>query len=459
MTATLRLHASRVVTPGGASDAIVEIEDGRIAAVVPFRGATDLHGEGQVEDLGDAVLLPGFVDTHVHVNEPGRTAWEGWATASRAALAGGITTIVDMPLNSIPATTSVGALEAKRVAARASSRVDCGFWGGVVPGNTAELEPLAAAGVLGFKCFLVDSGVPEFPASGEVDLERAMPVLARLGLPLLVHAEDPRVVAAAPAPGPGEARRHAAWLASRPPEAEVSAIRMLIRLCAAHGSPVHVVHLTAAAALDDLREARAAGLPITVETCPHYLYFEAESIPDGATEFKCAPPIRGRENRERLWRALGESEIDMVASDHSPCPPELKRREAGDFSTAWGGIASLECAAAAVWTEARERGFGVEHLTRWMSTAPASLAGLGGRKGAIVPGADADLVLWDPDVTWRVDPRRLLQRHPVTPYANRTLTGRAVRVWRRGHEMSLSPGLAGDAEGLRAEFPVRGATA
>jgi allantoinase len=311
--------------------------------------------------------------------------------------------------------------------------VDFGFWGGVVPGNAGALEALAAAGALGFKCFLADSGVPEFAAVTEADLDAAMPVIARLGLPLLVHAEWPATLAAhADALAGGDRRRHATWLASRPPAAEVDAIRVMIRLCERHGCAVHVVHLAAAEALDDLRAARARGLPVTVETCPHYLAFDAESVPDGATEHKCAPPIRDAANRATLTRALLNGDVDMVASDHSPCPPELKRPETGDFTAAWGGIASLELSLAATWTATRAHGATVSHLARWMCARPAALAGLDARKGRIAPGLDADLVAWDPEASWTVDATRLRQRHPVTPYAGRTLLGRVAETWVRG---------------------------
>jgi len=427
------LRSRRIVTLDREVDGHVVVWAGRIAAVVPGEPPAALHAE----DLGALALLPGLVDTHVHVNEPGRTEWEGFATASRAALAGGVTTIVDMPLNSVPATTTVAALEAKRAAAAvADVRVE--FWGGVVPGNTADLAPLARAGVRGFKCFLVPSGVDEFPGVGERELRDAMPEIARTKLPLLAHCELPGPIEGATAAlATADPRAYATWLASRPPEAEVEAIRLLLRLAAETKCRVHVVHLATAAALPDLRAARAAGRPVTVETCPHYLTFAAEDIAPGATEYKCAPPIRGRAERDALWRALLDGDIDLVASDHSPCPPAMKRRDTGVWAEAWGGIASLELGLPVVWTEARRHGATLGHVARWMSAAPADLAGLAPRAGRIEPGADADLVAFDPDATWSVDTTRLHQRHPLTPYAGRTVTGRVARVWRRGVERAI----------------------
>jgi len=408
----------------------VVLQAGRIAAVLPWADAPDA---ADAVDCGEACLMPGLVDTHVHVNDPGRAEWEGFASATRAAAAGGITTLVDMPLNSTPATTTVAALAAKRAAADGVCRVDVGFWGGVVPGNVPELEGLAAAGVLGFKCFLVPSGVDDFPHVGERDLREAMPVLARLGRPLLVHAELPGPIAAAEeAARGGDPRRYATWLATRPPAAEVEAIRMVLGICAETRCPVHIVHLSAAEALPDLRAARARGLPVTVETCPHYLVFTAEEIADGATPLKCAPPIRGRANRDRLWEALRDGAIDLVASDHSPCPPALKAREAGDFMAAWGGIASLQVALSAVWSGARERGFTLADLARWMSERPARLAGLADRKGVIAPGADADLVVWEPEAEWTIEGARLHHRHPLTPYEGSRVRGIVRSTFVRG---------------------------
>lgn len=415
MPTDLVIHGRRVVTPGGVVPASILIQDGKIVAV----GGDDLPAGVPAIDAGEAVVMPGLVDTHVHVNEPGRTDWEGFETATRAAAAGGITTLVDMPLNSIPATTTREALRAKIEAARGKCRVDVGFWGGVVPGNAGEIAGLLEDGVLGFKSFLVPSGVEEFQHVTEADLREAMPRLD--GAVLLVHAELPGPL------GFCEGDRHDDWLRSRPDAAEVEAIDLLVRLCRETGARVHIVHLATAEALPLLQEARR-DLPITVETCPHYLTFAAEEIADGAVEFKCAPPIRSRANRERLWEALREGLIDLVATDHSPSPPELKR---GGFREAWGGIASLQLALPAVWTGARARGFRFEDLALWMCRNPARLAGLAS-KGAIRPGFDADLVIWEPDERVRVEPAALQHRHKLTPYAGMTLHGVVRRTLLRG---------------------------
>ena len=395
----LLIRSTRVITPEGVRPADVRIRDGRIEAV----GAPSRE---PALDLGDRVVMPGLVDSHVHVNEPGRTEWEGFESATRAAAAGGITTIVDMPLNSRPATTTVAALEAKRAAAEGKCSVDCRFWGGVVPGNAGELR---AMGLPGYKCFLVPSGVEEFPHVTERDLREAMPVIASMGAVLLVHAE-----LAVEQPRNGS---YAGWLESRPSESESRAVEMMIVLCREYGCRVHIVHLSSADAADAIARARRAGLPVTAETCPHYLTFAAEDIKDGETQFKCAPPIRERVNRDRLWSALAAGTIDMVVSDHSPRTPELKK---GDFASAWGGIASLQFTLPAVWTEARKRGHSIADLSRWMSEAPARLASLD-RKGAIAPGKDADLVVWNPEAAFVVE--NVLNRHSLTPYRGRMLTG------------------------------------
>jgi len=422
------IAGKRVVTPEGIVAAAVVIADGRIVEVRDYSTAS--RGARTV-DAGAAVVLPGVVDTHVHVNEPGRTEWEGFETATRAAAAGGVTTIVDMPLNSVPITTTVDALVQKARAAAGRALVDYAFWGGVVPGNAEQLAPLARAGVLGFKCFLVASGIDEFPPVSATDLRAAMSRLAELRLPLLVHAELPGPIARAAAAPAADARRYAGYLASRPRAAELDAIDLMLQLCGETGCRVHVVHLSAADALDRLRDGRRAGLPITVETCPHYLTFAAEDIPDGATACKCAPPIRERENRERLWRGLAEGTIDLVASDHSPAPAALKCLGQGDFFRAWGGVASLELALAATWTGARARGRDVADLARWLAELPARLAGLS-RKGRIAPGCDADLVVFDPNASFTVEPSRLRQRHPITPYAGMTLSGVVRQTFLRG---------------------------
>ena len=365
------------------------------------------------------------IDTHVHVNEPGRTDWEGFETASAAAAAGGVTTIVDMPLNSVPPTVDVAALDDKRRAAHAA-RVNVEFWGGIVPGNTREIEPLADAGVRGFKCFLSPSGVAEFAHVDPRDLIAALPVLRRRRLPLLVHAEWPASLRAIS----GDPRAYATWLDSRPEGAERDAIAVLIGLGREFDAHVHVVHVASAAALRVLREARAEGLPVTAETCPHYLTFSADEIPPGATAFKCAPPIRDAATRDALWQALADGTLDLIATDHSPAPPGMKHP--GDFVQAWGGIASLELGLAAVWAGASRRGFGLEHLSKWMAAAPAALAGLASRTGSIVPGRAADLVVWDPSVEWTVDQERLHQRHKLTPYHGRPVRGRVIETYVRG---------------------------
>jgi allantoinase len=341
-----------------------------------------------------------------------------------------------MPLNSIPATTTGEALRIKAAAAAGQCAVDVGFWGGVVPGNADDLEGLLEEGALGFKCFLVPSGVDEFDHVGEAELRQAMPVLARQGATLLVHAELPGPLAAATrvwdGAGAEELRQYGRYLRSRPDASEAEAVELMIRLCRETGCRVHIVHVSSAEVLPLLRAAREEGLPVTAETCPHYLTFAAEEVPDGGVAWKCAPPLRSRGNRERLWEALREGVIDLVASDHSPCPPKRKGIEAGDFRSAWGGIASLQVALPAVWTGARERGFTVPDVARWMCAAPARLAGLAGRKGTIAPGYDADLVVWDPDASFEVEPLKLRNRHKITPYAGRTLHGVVRRTLLRG---------------------------
>ena len=423
------LRSRRVVLPEGVGRAALRIRGRRIAQVLRDGSAGAAGGEIPVTDFGGSVIMPGLVDTHVHVNEPGRAEWEGFETATKAAASGGVTTVIDMPVNSIPPTTTHEAFHAKVQAAAGRIRVDVGFWGGLVPGNAAELAPLRAAGVFGFKGFLSPSGVSEFREVAEEDLRAAMPRLERG--PLLVHAEWPALLA----PMEGSPRAYASYLASRPRTAENQAVERIVHLCREFRTPVHILHLSSAEALEALSLARSEGLPLTAETCPHYLFFAAEEIPEGGTEFKCAPPIRERENRERLWAALGQGVIGMVVSDHSPSPPELKLKESGDFSAAWGGISSLGLTLAAVWTGASERGFGLADVARWMCAAPARLAGLTAWKGAIAEGLYADLVVWNPEERWTVDPARLHQRHKLTPYEGQVLKGVVEATYLKGERI------------------------
>jgi allantoinase len=432
MAATaLTLRSTRVVTPDGVRPADVHVRGEVIADVTP---ASSPAGR-TVLDVGDAIVSPGLVDIHVHVNEPGRTHWEGFATATRAAAAGGVTMLLDMPLNCVPPTVTAAALAAKREAAAGRCHVDVGFWGGIVPDNLDDLADLHEAGVFGFKAFLADSGVDEFGHVDEAQLQTAMRRLADLDALTLVHAEDADVIeSATSALDAGDARAHATWLASRPDEAEVRAVARVGRLAATTGARAHVLHLSSAEALAPLREAARGGARITAETCPHYLTFADETIPTGATPHKCAPPIRGAANRERLWTALADGTIAVVASDHSPCPPDRKRRGTGDFVRAWGGISSLQLGLAAVWTGAGRRGHLPTDVVEWMSSAPARLVGLR-RKGTLAPGYDADLVVWDPDEPWVVDAAALEHRHPVTPYDGRELRGRVRSTWLRGRKI------------------------
>ncbi|HSQ64339.1 MAG TPA: allantoinase AllB [Polyangiaceae bacterium] len=451
-------RSRRVVRPSGLGPASIHVEGGKITRVTAF---DDVPAGAPVEDFGDAVVMPGLVDSHVHVNEPGRTAWEGFHTATRAAAAGGVTTIVDMPLNSIPATTSVAGLEAKAEAMQGQCAIDVGLWGGAIPGNDRELGALLDAGVLGFKCFLVDSGVPEFPPLSEQGLARALEVLAGRDAPLLVHAELPgpldRALAALPPPDPKNVRSYVRYLRSRPPEAEVEAIALLYRLCERTHARAHVVHLSAAGGLDLLARAKEARVPLTAETTPHYLKLFAEDVPDGATAFKCAPPIRENENRDRLWKGLEDGLVDVVVTDHSPCTPELKKLELGDFEAAWGGIASLQFGLPVVWTEARARGVAIEQLSRWMSEGPARLASLA-RKGAIEAGKDADLVVWNPEASFVVNKECILHKNKVTPYEGQTLFGVVSATYLRGERVfgATPPAHDGVAPRARGQWLARG---
>jgi allantoinase len=424
--ADLVIEAPRAVVDGVERPCAVAVRDGRVVAVEARDARLDAV-ERVVLDA-DVVLLPGLVDTHVHVNEPGRTEWEGFAHATRAAAAGGVTTILDMPLNSVPPTTDVAALEAKRAAAEGACFVDVGFWGGAVPDNGHALHDLWQAGVFGFKAFLVDSGVPEFPALTEDGLHHAAEAIAAFGGLLLVHAEDPSSLTELPADA------DCADLArSRPDSAEVAAMRAVVRASRATGCRVHVVHLAAGSAVLLVQAAHDTGVPISAETCPHYLTFAVEEIPAHDTAFKCCPPIRDAANRERLWAGLESGILGMVVTDHSPSPAELKE---GGIATAWGGVSSLQLGLAATWTAARDRGHSVADVARWMASGPADRAGLG-RKGRIAVGSDADLCVFAPEETFTVDPERLQHRHPVTPYAGRSLSGVVRQTWLAGRPVDL----------------------
>lgn len=423
MTVDLVVRSRATELPSGRAPAAVTVHRGRIMSVEPYEAEVSAVED---VDIGELALLPGLVDSHVHINEPGRTEWEGFATATRAAAAGGITTLIDMPLNSIPPTVNVEALLVKRDAAAGQVHVDVGFWGGAIPGNIDQLAALHESGVFGFKCFTSPSGVDEFPPLPWPELPAVLAELARLDALLLVHAEDPDELAAAP---PATAD-YPGFLASRPPAAEDCAIRRLIALATATGTRIHVLHLSSASALPIAAKAKSAGVRLSAETCPHYLTLAAEDVPAGATEFKCCPPIRERANADALWQALAGGTLDCVVSDHSPCPPQLKH---GGFDTAWGGITSLQLGLPVIWTHARSRGHTLTDVVRWMSTTPARLVGLQGHKGAIAPGHDADLVAFAPDEPITVDPTKLAHRHPITPYAGAHLTGAVHQTWLRGH--------------------------
>jgi allantoinase len=438
------VHSKRVILPDGVREATLIIEGGVISGVV---GGLAVAEGMELVDAGESVVMPGLIDPHVHINEPGRTDWEGFDTATRAAAAGGLTMLVDMPLNSSPVTTTGAAFDRKREAAEGRLHCDCGFWGGVVPGNEHEIEPLIARGVLGFKAFLTHSGIDEFPNVTETDLHKAMPVIAAHGLPLLVHCElegegtaaSGKLQAASEGRGAGtragDVRSYRDYLLSRPAQWEVDAIGLMIRLCEQYGCRTHIVHLSSAAAIGAIRQAKERGLPLTVETAPHYLYFSAEDIGDGETYFKCAPPIRERENNAALWEALREGVIDFVATDHSPAPPAMKEPEGGDLTRAWGGISSLQLSLPVVWTAARRRGFEAGDLARWLCASPALLVGEAGRRGKIAPGYSADLVIWDPAGSFTVEREGLLHRHKGTPYLGEELNGVVEQTWLRGEKI------------------------
>jgi allantoinase len=428
------IRGTRVATPGGIHPAAIHIAGGRIMAVRPF---DDIPPSPALVEADDAVVFPGLVETHAHVNEPGRAEWEGFATATRAAAAGGITTLIDMPLNSIPPTTSFAALEMKRRSARNLCAVDVGFLGGLVPNGRSQIETLHEAGVFGLKCFLCPSGVEEFPPITLDDLRAAGPALASNDILLMVHAELPSELAGVPG---GDPQHYATWLATRPVSAETEAVRALIEVAREFAIRIHVVHVSAPETVELIARARAQGVRLTAETCPHYLTFASEEIPDRATEYKCAPPIRESIRREGLWLALERGQLDAVVSDHSPAPPELKGLDQGDFLGAWGGIASLQLRLPAVWTLARARGHQPERLLSWLCEGPARLVGLGGIKGTIAAGADADLVIWRPEEEFQVEADMLRHRHPICPWTGRRLAGVVLATY-LGGELIYAPGM------------------
>lgn len=414
------IRSKRVFVDGALREAVILIGDGVISGIV---APAQVPSAVAVEDFGDLVIAPGLVDSHVHINEPGRTDWEGFATATRAAAAGGITTVADMPLNSNPVTTTLSAFREKLDAARGQLSVDCAFFGGVVPGNTSHLEPMIEAGVVGFKCFLIHSGIDDFPNVSEADLHQAMPVLAKHKVPLLVHAELEHEGHQHQMAEWSSEKSYRSFLHSRPRKWENDAIDLMIELCGKYGCPTHIVHLSSSDPLPQIKDAIKTGKPFTVETCPHYLTFAAEDIPDADTRYKCAPPIRERENREKLWTALRERTIEIVVSDHSPCVPNMKFLEEGDLKKAWGGISSLQFRLPVIWTEARQRGFELSDVIRWVCEKPAKFLSLGQRKGQIAAGFDADFVVWDPDGEVSIHIDDIHHKHKVTPYEGRKLKG------------------------------------
>lgn len=428
------IRSSRVVLSDGIRPAAIVVRDGVITDIADSTRSSS----AEALDFEDSVVMSGIVDTHVHINEPGRTEWEGFETATMAAAAGGVTTLIEMPLNSIPATTTLDAFRQKLASTQEKLFVDVGFWGGVVPGNCTELSKLHEHGVFGFKCFLVPSGVTEFEAVTESDLRQALPELSRLDALLLAHAELPAPIDEATLKVSNkDSRSYSTWLQSRPTTAEDQAAELLIRLSREYKTRVHIVHLSSAAAIPMIRKAKAGGTKLSVETCPHYLTIAAEEIPDGATQFKCAPPIREAANQERLWEALRDRTIDFVATDHSPAPPQMKCTDTGDYMRAWGGIASLQLSLPLIWTGAHKRGFGLGDVARWLCRAPARFAGLS-RKGVIAVGRDADLVVWNPEQSFQVQPEKMFFRHKLTPYSGRTLFGVVQSTFLRGEEIYSS---------------------
>jgi len=425
---SIAIHSNKTLIDGVLKNATVFISNGHITSIA--EGFVDPSPDTSFTDVQDKILMAGLIDPHVHINEPGRTEWEGFDTATKAAIAGGITSLVDMPLNSSPVTTSVAAFNQKILATQHQLHSNCGFWGGLVPGNENEVEGLIAAGVLGFKAFLTHSGIDEFPNVSEADLKKTMPVIARHRMPLLVHCElESPVETNQLALNP---QSYGAYLASRPKEWEDNAIALMIKLCGEYSCRVHIVHLSSANSIEQIQKAKEKGLPLTVETGQHYLYFNAEDIRDGKTSFKCAPPIREKLNNDLLWEALKTGIIDFVATDHSPAPTSIKELESGNFKKAWGGISSVQLALPALWTAAKKRNFNITDIAKWLSEKPAILAGKSLTKGKINVGFDADLIVWDPDASFVVNTDLILHKHKITPYLNEQLQGLVEQTWLGG---------------------------
>jgi len=422
------IHSNKTLINGVLKNATVFINNSHITSIA--EGIAEMSTDTSFIDVQDKVLMAGLIDPHVHINEPGRTDWEGFDSATKAAIAGGLTTLVDMPLNSSPVTTSVAAFNQKILATQHQLHSNCGFWGGLVPGNENEVEGLIAAGVLGFKAFLTHSGIDEFPNVIEADLKKTMPVIAKHKMPLLVHCElESPVLSNIPASNP---QSYQAYLASRPKEWEDNAISLMIKLCAEYNCRVHIVHLSSASALQQIQQAKEKGLPLTVETGQHYLYFNAEDIQNSKTAFKCAPPIREKLNNDLLWEALKTGIIDFVATDHSPAPPSIKELASGDFKKAWGGISSVQFALPVLWTAARKRNIDITAIAKWLSEKPAILAGKSSTKGKIAVGFDADLIVWDPDTSFVVNTNMIQHKHKITPYLNEQLFGQVEQTWLGG---------------------------
>ncbi len=431
--------SQRVVTPEGERAAAVLIKGEKILDVVSQHNIP----EGcPVEDVGNDVVMPGLVDVHVHINEPGRTEWEGFETATKAAASGGITTLVDMPLTCIPVTTTLDALNSKIASTKNKLFVDCGFYGGLIPGNLNDIEPLARAGVLGFKTFMSHSGIDEFPKITEENIRKALPILAQHGISLLVHAELENCIEKTE-----NLQTYKSYLATRPKSWENEAIKLLIQLCREFQTPIHIVHLSSSDVLTEFAQAREEGLPLSIETCPHYLHFTAENIADGDTRFKCTPPIREAKNREKLWQGLQSGTIDFITSDHSPCTPELKKMDEGRFEKAWGGISSLQLTLPVIWTECINKGLSLNQLTNWMCSAPAKFIGMDHQKGQISLGYDADLVCWDPDSTFLVEPVIINFKNKLTPYEGEELFGVVKRTYLRGNKVFESGHFVNDPIG------------